>query len=490
MDYVYITDRETQVFCPDIVVATPDKLVYELMRWETVHVLVGAPARICPRCGRWNPEFLASRNNWSCKWCGHSLRSAEVVHAEPTFFAFDEFHLLSGMIGNMLSHFVRLIKLLRKKYLGDGRPEIFSLTTATSGQPEEFTKLFTGVTETGGSVQLLKGPEYFEPKEEVWQRILLLDPWDISTRGSISWEVIALKKAIDKVSGLNANELEKYRQQLVYVQRKDDGHDLEEYIPLLAERMGVHGLSTTFIHGDLPRSVLAERVARLDKGEVDVGIATVIMAYGVHLPRLNVLHVFGSPNSTSEFFQVIGRTGREEEAPALVLLHLFPGYPRDKWIRSNFIRWISDPKFEPEPIEPANLSAVRATSISVLTAYILSYAYEYMSWLVGRLAGGVIEEKLASEALEEVAANVYMAIKGGAMPNEVKQEILNVIQDAAYKLLDAARSVTGPLPRFLDARRLLLTSLRGTEERVRYETLAPVGVIRMIHGLAEEVEGE
>jgi len=490
MDYVYLTDRETQTYCPDIVVATPDKLVYELMRWETVHTLIGAPARICPRCNRWNPEFLANRNNWSCKWCGHSLRGVDVVHAEPIFFAFDEFHLLSGMVGNMLSHFIRLIKLLRRKYKGGARPEIFSLTTATSGQPEEFTKLFTGINETGGSVKLLEGPEYFESKNEVWQRILLLDPWDVSTRGSISWEVVALKKAIDRLSATNAKDVEKYRQQLIYVQRKVDGHDLEEYIPQLAKRMGLQDVSAAFIHGDQPRSVLAERVAGLEQGEVDVGIVTVIMAYGVHLPRLNVLHVFGSPNSTSEFFQVIGRTGREEESPALVLLHLFPGYPRDKWIRTNFIRWITDPQFEPEPIEPANLSAVRSTSISVLTTYILSYAYEYMSWLAGRLAGGVIEEKLASEAFEEVVTNVYMMIRRGAMPNEVKQELLNILQDAAYKLLDAARSVTGSLPKFLDARRLLLTSLRGTEERVRYEAIAPVGVIRMIHGLAEEVEGE
>jgi len=490
MDYVYITDRETQTYCPDIVVATPDKLVYELVRWETAHILIGAPARICPRCSRWNPEFLASRNDWLCKWCRHSLRNVEAVCAEPIFFAFDEFHILSGMIGNMLSHFIRLIKLLRRKYLGDTRPEVYSLTTATSGRPEEFAKLFTGVNETGGDVKLLKGPEYFESKKEVWQRILLLDPLDISTRGSISWEVIALKKAIDELSASNVKDIEKYRQQLIYVQRKEDGHDLEEYIPLLAERMGVRGVSTTFIHGDLDRSKLAEKVTKLDQGEVAVGIVTVIMAYGVHFPKLNVLHVFGSPNSTSEFFQVVGRTGREEESPALVLLHLYPGYPRDKWVRANFVRWVSDPQFEPEPIEPANLSAVRATSISVLTAYILSYAYEYMNWLAGRLASEAIEEKLASEALEEVITNVYMAIRGGALPNEVKQELLDILQDAAYKLLDAAISVTGPLPRFLDARRLLLVSLRGTEERVRYETLAPVGVIRMIYGLAEEVEGE
>jgi uncharacterized protein (DUF983 family) len=484
MDYVYLTDGETQT-CPDIIVATPDKLVYELMRWEHVHVLIGAPARICPGCSKWNPEFLAS-----CKWCGHSLRGTEVVRAEPVFFAFDEFHLLSGMVGNMLSHFIRLIRLLRRKYLGEARPEIFSLTTATSGRPEEFTKLFTGIDETGGSVKLLKGSEYFEPKREVWQRILLLDPLDISTRGSISWEVIALKKAIDELSTSSIGDVERYRQQLIYVQRKEDGHDLEEYIPLLARDMGVQGVSTVFIHGDQSRSELAERIAKLGQGRADVGIVTVIMAYGVHLPRLNVLHIFGSPNSTSEFFQVIGRTGREEESPALVLLHLYPGYPRDRWLRANFIRWVSDPQFEPEPIEPANLSAVRATSISVLTAYLLSYAYEYMSWLAGRLAGEVIEEKLASEALEEVTTNVYMAIRGGGMPTEVKQELLNAIQEAAYELLDAARSIIGPLPKFLDERRLLLASLRSTEERVRYEAPAPVGFIRMMHGLAEEVEGE
>ena len=488
MDYVYLTDRETQTYCPDIIVATPDKLVYELMRWAPVHIIIGAPARICPRCGKWNPEFLANLNNQLCERCGHSLRGVEIARAEPVFFAFDEFHLLSGMVGNMLSHFIRLIRLLRRKYLGEARPEIFSLTTATSGRPEEFAKLFTGIGETGGGIKLLKGSEYFEPKREVWQRILLLDPLDISTRGSISWEVIALKKAIDGLSTSSISDVERYRQQLIYVQRKEDGHDLEEYIPLLARDTGVQGVSTVFIHGDQSRSELAERIAKLGQGRADVGIVTVIMAYGVHLPRLNVLHIFGSPNSTSEFFQVIGRTGREEESPALVLLHLYPGYPRDRWLRANFIRWVSDPQFEPEPIEPANLSAVRATSISVLTAYLLSYAYEYMSWLAGRLASEVIEEKLASEALGEVITNVYMAIRGGEMPTEVKQELLNIIQRAAYELLDAVRSITGSLSRFLDERRLLLTSLRSTEERVHYEAPAPVRLIRMIHGLAEEVE--
>jgi hypothetical protein len=101
------------MFCPDIVVATPDKLAYELQVDVESHVLVGAPMLVCLTCGRANP-LLGNRS--TCGGCGSSLEGVEISRSDVRFVFYDEFTLLSGMPSSRLSHIIRLLRRLKEVY--------------------------------------------------------------------------------------------------------------------------------------------------------------------------------------------------------------------------------------------------------------------------------------------------------------------------------------------------------------------------------------
>lgn len=364
LDYIFLDSRDTENFCPDIIVATPDKLIYELPSNEGSHALIGASFLRCSRCGR---VSLASGGPVPCPNCKQTITNAAQLKSDIRLLFIDEFTLFSGAPANRLSHFIRLFKSLRRFY-GLNGGTLFYLACATAANPEEFARKLIGASRE--AVEVLDGQRYFSKSPSLWQRVVAIYPWDVSTLGSISWSSLALYSYVKKLGG---DYKPMYGKQLLYVQRKADGHNLLEYVPKLASEQGIDlpEDELLFFHGDLSPDLLAEMKRRAQQIISGLLIATKTLGWGVHLPWLNVAHIWGAPTSSNEFFQVIGRVGRAaitQESPALVVLHLVPEMPRDNWIYENFVTWFNDPAFESDVIEPCNTAAIEATLPRVFNA--------------------------------------------------------------------------------------------------------------------------
>jgi len=493
LDYILLDDRDTQMFCPDIVVATPDKLAYELQVDVESHVLVGAPMLVCPACGRANP-LLSNRR--TCGGGGSSLEGGEVSRADGRFFFYDEFTLLSGMPSSRLSHIIRLLRRLKEIY-GLRDNITFFLACATASDPVEFASKLVGVDPR--SVELLRAEDYFRDDPKPWQRVVVLYPWDLSTLGSVAWGCIAVAKALE---GMDEEQQRDYGKQLVYVQRRDDGHNLYGYIKLLAKEVEVRVGEPFFFHGDLKADELAKAKSEAERAERAVLIGTSTLGWGVHLPWLNVAHVWGAPNSTAEFFQVIGRVGREvarhQEKPALVVLHLYPGTPRDVWLYGNFISWFNDPSFEPEVIDPLNISAVGSTIPSCIASLLISQmytkpelrkAYDPRS-AIGRASAikRCLEYDSLQRAAEEALESVYFRRElgdGSGTDERIKRAIFDALGEYLRTLGGRARmSFRNLAEAFPECREF---SLRGTGYSVSYTVSGPL--LGMLHrARAEFVE--
>lgn len=490
LDYILLDDRDTQLFCPDIVVATPDKLVYELQIHEDSHVLVGAPMYICTRCGRANPRLGGQR---ACKWCGSLLEGVELCRSDIRFVFYDEFTLLSGMPSSRLSHFVRLLRRLKQIY-GLNDNIIFFLACATASDPVEFASKFIGIERE--NVVLLRAEDYFRDERTPWQRVIVLYPWDLSTLGSVSWGCIAIAEALE---GIAEEQRRDYSKQLVYVQRRDDGHNLYDYLQRLGEEVKIRIGEVFFFHGDLKADELAREKSEAQRTERAVLIGTSTLGWGVHVPWLNVAHVWGAPNSTAEFFQVIGRVGREvvrqREKPALVILHLYPGNPRDVWLYDNFISWFNDPSFEPEAIDPYNISAVKSTIPACFASLLISQIYtKYYSAYDPRSSirrADVIKKCLNKDNLGRVASEAlsWIYLRGldgeGGADERMKQAIITAVGEYIQTLSTRVsfRNLTEAFPENINF------SLRGMEYSVSYTISGPLlGMLNRLRGSAAEEE--
>jgi ATP-dependent DNA helicase RecQ len=88
----------------------------------------------------------------------------------------------------------------------------------------------------------------------------------------------------------------------------------------LADRLG-HGFRAAPYHGGLAADVRADVQDRFFSGQLDIVIATSAFGLGIDKPDIRTVVHAGVPASIDDYYQEIGRAGRDGEPAAAVLVH-------------------------------------------------------------------------------------------------------------------------------------------------------------------------
>lgn len=508
LPYILLTNSETQEFCPEVIVGTPDKLVNSLTHNVYTHTLFGAPCKKCPNCGRHYPLCLKDQYEPTikCRGCNTILDNSTITRSTPQLVVFDEIHTLTGTQGNLLGHFLALLKIIGSIYR-KSKDFWYVGATATVANQLELVSNLTGYDKEKQVVFPTKeeflnsdGIGYFVKRiDRTRHRYVVVEPLGVTTRTSISQITNSLYSFLDKakkIDGVVKLELankgltvdETYGTQTVYVLRKADGRDLEKSIPEVAVMTRLRRPNIRFGSGDLSSSQLVELNKRVRNHELHVLVVTQIYGQGVDFPGLNIIHFFGTPRSFIELAQVVGRTGRGD-VPALVLLHLVPQIPRDEWVYQNFRYMIEDLEshYEPTPINVANKYAISLSLPNVIHTLIMVRSYkDHLMRYADHVHRKITEDTSLFKDIFKEAYDVYVR---STMSDLEKQELKNIIFKTASEMFrDFAGSQKGT-EQHLSARDMLVPTLREKRKVIRYSESKSYSVLDGLCSSGENMLG-
>lgn len=494
LPFIFLSNWETEKYCPNIVVGTPDKLINSLSHNVYSHSIFGAPCRKCSNCKSCKPLCDKYQNEViiTCDVCNTGMSEQNNFSSTPCFIVFDEIHTLSGTQGNLFSHFLSLMKVLNKSY-GNHRNFWYLGATATVANQNELLYNLTGYP--ANELVVFPNKEeyfvnndkgYFEINKNLKHRYVILEPLTLSTRGSISLTVNNISDCIYNAKKLNLDiiknlasmniDVEKsFGTQTVYVLRKDDGRDIEKYIPENAEASGIKKPRIMFGSGDLSSEEISQLNKKVKANELDVLVVTQIYGQGVDFPGLNILHFFGTPRMFIEFHQVVGRTGRSK-VPGIVIIHPSPSIPRDEWVYHNFRKMMIDIDgyYEPTPINYANKYAITLSIPNIIHTLLMTYAYKDHNM---RFADYVYEkissDKSLLDKIMDDAVRVYVREETRDLD---KEEIRREVGTRLLEILMEFRNYKNPVKEILTQKNILIGTLRRQNKKIPYlnRTYIPV----------------
>ncbi len=112
----------------------------------------------------------------------------------------------------------------------------------------------------------------------------------------------------------------KGRKSLIFSNSREETEYLTATLRQIAERRGDPDVFYIH-HGNLSASLREEAEAKMKDDEVEaITCATVTMELGIDIGRLERVLQSGSPNSVSSFLQRLGRSGRREAPPEMVMV--------------------------------------------------------------------------------------------------------------------------------------------------------------------------
>jgi hypothetical protein len=508
LDFIMLSNMETEAFCPNVIVGTPDKIVNALTTSVYSHTIFGAPCKKCPTCHRHYALCKKDQNEQihHCPVCNSAMGPENLTKSTPCLVIFDEVHTLVGTQGNLLGQFLSLLRVLNEHY-GGPQKYWYLGATATIVNREELVYNLTGYPNTEQQVfpseksfWSINGSEgyFFRNVNEVRHRYILLEPLGKTTRWSVSWIATSFHDYLQKTLNENKSivkELKElgydatlaYKTQTIYVLRKDEGRDLEKWIPDLAKELKLGRPWVKFGYGDLSSQELTILNKLVREHKLDVLVVTQIYGQGVDFPGLNILHFFGTPKTFIELAQVVGRTGREE-LPSLVLLHLLPNIPRDQWVYQNFRQAIQDMDkgelFEPTPINVLNRYAISLSIPNVFNALVLARAVNDHQMRFAQYVSRYFNNKPNELVkLVEQMAKVYLR---GSMPkseeHKIRELILRNVRDLLMDFKDSRLETT----KHLEVKQILIPTLREKKKQVRYREIMVYPISSKL-GIAEEV---
>lgn len=137
----------------------------------------------------------------------------------------------------------------------------------------------------------------------------LRNPAEISIEGKRE-TAAAIRQRFWMVSGMQKLdaltrilEVERFDGMLIFVRTRTLTAEL-------ADKLGARGFATAAINGDMPQKQREQTVDKLKRGQIDILVATDVVARGLDVDRISHVVNFDIPYDTEAYVHRIGRTGR------------------------------------------------------------------------------------------------------------------------------------------------------------------------------------
>jgi hypothetical protein len=383
VDYMYTT-FDVAAFLPDIIIATPDKLLYEatVQGFEQYRIgMFGAPVRRCTTCGRACPEsYLALKPEAvRCQSfhrnteCTGNMRGDVEVRA-VRYMGFDEVHSLYGVTATYLSMFLADLEALqvflaqRPAAGPEGVGIRYETATATISNETELIEALTRRRDANGEVVLIpaegRAADYFQVVDEsIRYRVLTTLPIKISSKQAFIRSVLNAYEHLrgehaDLEDRLGAHTLNPgdWAFLLGYLFKKQEGADMRRALRDMYRNEIGADLRVEFLSGEAPKDQISAILSRALAGEIDILLANLVISLGVDIHGLNHMIMLGLTQSFTEFVQTAGRTGRGRSSGHVHIL-LQPWNPRDAYLYRHFHAVLSDVTgyYDVLPVKSTNL---------------------------------------------------------------------------------------------------------------------------------------
>lgn len=130
----------------------------------------------------------------------------------------------------------------------------------------------------------------------------------VLTRTNITLHVKKIANEEEKTEELlNLIDRHKGEKILVYVYRKYNKHGVED----LTTKVTGNGFRCAQFHGDMDAMDRMDVIERFKKGDLDVVVATNAFGMGIDIPDIRVVIHYMIPESTEQYYQEVGRAGRD-----------------------------------------------------------------------------------------------------------------------------------------------------------------------------------
>ena len=477
---------EAEEYIPLMTIATPDKLFYEatVAGYELGHLrFFGGSYQRCS-CGFCIPLMNPNKESIVCNKCNKNVHLDKIENSPIGYFVFDEIHSLYGLTGILLSVFLKTLKIMSDKIIGnkyykDGfiSDLTFETGTATIANDVELLSKITRSSNISVFPKDSNRSKYFKINDsKVRYRTVLILPVSRSSRTTVSNALMhtfidlhETKELKQKINNVNKNDILAYDFILGYLYRKRDGYSLRKALIDMSRKNLGYEILIDFLSGDSKTVQISEILTKAINGDIKLLLANLVISLGVDIENLNNMIMLGVPRTMTEFVQTAGRTGRGV-FPGHVVIHLLPSIPRDLFWYENFHSVMSDVKgyFDVKPTEQSNAFATRLLLPNIMKAIIAAQSYRgfnQYSLTAPSFTKNIGANSNRQKALEY---DILNAMVESSSNKDLIREIALIIRKGIIKYIQLFRVRKGPnqyIANILKEEDEFLFSLRAKTER-------------------------